>query len=166
MITDPSQMLWNWYTVDTCFLSSSWHNTSSGMFAGSCIGVIILVVVLEALRRAGKEYDRYIVAQHAESLASTTGGFRSSVSSDNGNGMSKAPRSTTLPACVPMAATQRFRPSVLQQAIRALLHMLYVHISYVMHTSEPPCTSSILVFSRHHYTQPFRDLTRADSSSC
>jgi copper transporter 1 len=99
------------------------------MFAGSCIGVILLVIVLEALRRAGKEYDRYIVAQHAGSLPSATGEFSSSASIDHDNGMSKTPGATTaLTACVPMAA-KRFRPSLLQQAVRALLHMLYVYSS-------------------------------------
>jgi copper transporter 1 len=104
-------MLWNWYTVDTCFLSSSWHNTSKGMFAGSCIGVILLVVVLEALRRAGKEYDRY---SHVVSSASSA------------NGTSKTPVTTAEPACTGPVPAQHFRPSVMQQAVRALLHMLYV----------------------------------------
>jgi copper transporter 1 len=117
-------MLWNWYTVDTCFLSSSWHNTSKGMFAGSCIGVILLVVVLEALRRAGKEYDRYIVAQHAKSLASSSSHVVSSASSANGT--SKTPVTTAEPACTGPVPAQHFRPSVMQQAVRALLHMLYV----------------------------------------
>jgi copper transporter 1 len=31
------------------------------MFAGSCIGVIFLVIVLEFLRRLGREYDTFIV---------------------------------------------------------------------------------------------------------
>ncbi|KLU81392.1 hypothetical protein MAPG_00482, partial [Magnaporthiopsis poae ATCC 64411] len=26
-------MLWNWYTIDTCFIASSWRVTSAGMFA-------------------------------------------------------------------------------------------------------------------------------------
>lgn len=43
------------------FLSSSWHITSKGMFAGSCIGVIVLVMSLEFLRRLGREYDAFIV---------------------------------------------------------------------------------------------------------
>lgn len=43
------------------FLSSSWHVTSRGMFAGSCIGVICLVIVLEFLRRVAREYDAFIV---------------------------------------------------------------------------------------------------------
>ncbi|OOF96057.1 hypothetical protein ASPCADRAFT_5390 [Aspergillus carbonarius ITEM 5010] len=54
-------MLWNWNTVGTCFLTSSWHNTSPGMFVGSCIGTICLVLILEFLRRAAYEYDAFIV---------------------------------------------------------------------------------------------------------
>ena len=53
-------MLWNWYTVDSCFISSTWHITSKGMFAGSCIGVILLVIALEGLRRGQRELDRYL----------------------------------------------------------------------------------------------------------
>lgn len=53
-------MLWNWYTVDACFISTSWHVTSKGAFAGSCIGVIFLVIALEGLRRFQREFDRYL----------------------------------------------------------------------------------------------------------
>ncbi|KAI1787104.1 Ctr copper transporter family-domain-containing protein [Ganoderma leucocontextum] len=53
-------MLWNWYTVDSCFISTSWHVKSKGAFAGSCIGVIILVIALEGLRRLQREFDRYL----------------------------------------------------------------------------------------------------------
>ncbi|KAI5809132.1 Ctr copper transporter [Peziza echinospora] len=56
-------MLWNWYTVDSCFIARSWHVRSKAMFAGSCIGVILLVMLLELIRRAQREYDRYIVKQ-------------------------------------------------------------------------------------------------------
>lgn len=58
------QMLWNWYTVDSCFISRTWRITSKGMFAGSCIGVICLVICLEGLRRAQREYDAYLVRQY------------------------------------------------------------------------------------------------------
>lgn len=55
-------MLWNWYTVDTCFLSSSWQNTTKGMFAGSVIGVFFLVIAIEGVRRLAREYDRKLLA--------------------------------------------------------------------------------------------------------
>ncbi|KAJ5989259.1 hypothetical protein N7481_004469 [Penicillium waksmanii] len=54
-------MLWNWYTIDACFLSHSWQIKTRGMFAGSCIGAICLVLCLEALRRLGREYDAFIL---------------------------------------------------------------------------------------------------------
>lgn len=54
-------MLWNWNTVDSCFLSSSWHVRSNGAFAGSVIGVFLLVIAIEGVRRLAREYDRKLV---------------------------------------------------------------------------------------------------------
>ncbi|KAH7091288.1 Ctr copper transporter family-domain-containing protein [Paraphoma chrysanthemicola] len=119
-------MLWNWYTVDSCFISRSWHITSKGMFAGSCIGVILLVITLEFLRRAGKEYDRFIVAQYLKTNSPSTN-VASSASSDVDH--NKAPATTSIAAHTP-ATPQRFRPSILQQGIRALLHMLQFAVAY------------------------------------
>ncbi|KAG6024686.1 hypothetical protein E4U41_001712, partial [Claviceps citrina] len=50
-------MLFNLYTIDSCFLSSQWRITSQAAFAGSCIGVFLLTLTLELLRRSIKEYD-------------------------------------------------------------------------------------------------------------
>lgn len=44
-------MLWNWYTIDTCFIARSWRNDTKGKFAGSCIGCFALVVVAQWLTR-------------------------------------------------------------------------------------------------------------------
>lgn len=44
------------------------------MFAGSCIGVILLVISLEFFRRLSNEYDRYILQQFKQSI--TLGGGR------------------------------------------------------------------------------------------
>lgn len=93
------------------------------MFAGSCIGVILLVIFLEALRRAGKEYDRYIVNQYLASHSPATV-VASSASSDNDTNKAPATAATHLPA------TPKFRPSVFQQAVRALLHMLQFAVAY------------------------------------
>ncbi|KAF2031085.1 Ctr copper transporter [Setomelanomma holmii] len=121
-------MLWNWYTVDSCFISKTWHNTSKGMFASSCIGVVLLVIALEFLRRAGKEYDRFIVAQFAKPLSSSNH-VGSSASSDFDHHKNSGTTSTATAAHVP-ASPQRFRPSIVQQAIRALLHMLQFAVAY------------------------------------
>jgi solute carrier family 31 (copper transporter), member 1 len=109
-------MLWNWYTVDSCFISSSWHITSAGMFAGSCIGVICLVVLLEFLRRLGKEYDRKILHDYQDKIAT----------SGTSDGMNKALVDGQGKAMVV------FRPSILQQAVRALLHMLAFAVAYLV----------------------------------
>lgn len=104
-------MLWNWYTVGACFLSSEWHITSHGMFAGSCIGVICLVMSLEFLRRSAREWEDYLARHAAQKAASA----RSNPDS-NGNNQK------TLPAIV--------RPTILQGVIRALLHMLQFAVAY------------------------------------
>ncbi|KAL5410473.1 hypothetical protein PMIN03_005361 [Paraphaeosphaeria minitans] len=116
------------------------------MFAGSCVGVIFLVLLLEFLRRAGKEYadhntkspptltgltltlclcfryDRYILARHTRSLAEA-----SPVSDpSSSDAVNKNPASSTT-RNVP---SRSFRPTILQQVIRALLHMLQFAVAY------------------------------------
>ena len=112
-------MLFNLNTIDACFLSSQWRITSTGMFAGSCIGVFILGMALEFLRRAIKEYDRYLVRQHLAQFQPTEA---SSVSSKDG----MASRTV---ACAPVPS---FRPNVWQQAVRALLHLLAFFVGYIL----------------------------------
>jgi copper transporter 1 len=92
------------------------------MFAGSCIGVVCLVLSLEFLRRAGKEYDRYILAQYTRSLAGASPSPDPSSSDAVNKNTASATTSTVL--------RRSFRPSVLQQAIRALLHMLQFAVAY------------------------------------
>ncbi|KAH8657638.1 Ctr copper transporter family-domain-containing protein [Tricladium varicosporioides] len=119
-------MLWNWYTIDACFIARSWHITSKGMFAGSCIGVILLVMSLEFLRRSAKEYDRYIIRQYqrAQPLQTTppiTPSKAASNGSDNG-----------APACEGGSQNVQvpFRPNIFQQMIRATFHMMQFTVAY------------------------------------
>ena len=115
------QMLWNWYTIDACFLSTSWHITSRGMFAGSCIGVILLVVTLEALRRLSREYDQYILRNHRVQAVATTASGHSS--DDDGT---KDTNTRVSPTATP------FTPNVMQQAIRSFIHMLQFAVAYIV----------------------------------
>ncbi|PWN94965.1 Ctr copper transporter [Tilletiopsis washingtonensis] len=55
-------MLGNWQTIGACFLTSSWRISTEAQFAGTCIGVFLLVVLVESVRRWGREWDRYILA--------------------------------------------------------------------------------------------------------
>jgi copper transporter 1 len=109
-------MLWNWYTVDACFLSASWHVTSPGMFAGTCIGVMGLVIALEFLRRAAKEYDRQLLR-----------GFQSL---PDASAMGPLDESNDKPK--EFGAKREFRPTAVQQAVRAALHMLQFAVAYIV----------------------------------
>jgi copper transporter 1 len=115
----------NRYTVDACFLSRSWHVTSNGMFAGSCIGVILLVLALEFLRRLGKEYDRKILREHQQKFKSLPESPHSSTSSGSGKNVSGVVSKAFRGGNATM-----FRPSIAQQAIRAALHMLAFAVAY------------------------------------
>ncbi|CZR62489.1 related to copper transport protein [Phialocephala subalpina] len=112
-------MLWNWYTVDSCFISQSWHITSKGMFAGSCIGVILLVMSLELLKRASREYDRAILlkAQQTHRAVAVTASPSKSPSSED---------SLRAPPVTPA----KFRPNIFQQVIRATFHMVQFAVAY------------------------------------
>ncbi|KAF2730775.1 hypothetical protein EJ04DRAFT_515054, partial [Polyplosphaeria fusca] len=98
------------------------------MFAGSCIGVILLVIVLELLRRGGKEYDRYILSQYTRSISPVPAVSPSSYSHDGDNNGKGAQASAA--AGPSRVAQAKFRPNVFQQAIRALLHMLQFAVAY------------------------------------
>ncbi|KAF4897446.1 Copper transport protein ctr4 [Colletotrichum viniferum] len=118
-------MLWNYNTIGSCYISSSWKITSNGMFAGSCIGVLLLTMSLEMLRRAVKEYDRYLIRTHKARWAN---GSTGAPSSESASDQSKGP-STSVTAAG-NANIPPFRPNVLQQAVRALLHMVQFAVAY------------------------------------
>ena len=123
-------MLWNWYTLDACFLTSSWHITSHGMFAGSCIAIIALVCTLEFLHRMGRRYDRYLLREHQmhQQAAPVSS---SSKSSRNENAKSSVSLMTK-PELGNSSKPMTFRPNALQQMVRTLLHVLQFALAYVI----------------------------------
>ncbi|KAI0839219.1 Ctr copper transporter family-domain-containing protein [Hypoxylon sp. FL0890] len=135
-------MLWNWNTVDACFLSKSWHIKSTGMFAGSCIGVILLAILLEFLRRSVKEYDRYLIRANAKNdnfVAVTRNGMNgthkgSDQEARGDAGLEEAGTgnsSAVSPAGAPIVSTG-YRPKIYEQAIRALLHTVQFIVAYFL----------------------------------
>ena len=68
-------MLWNWYTIDSCFLSSSWHVKSHSQFAGSVIGICLLVMAIEGVRRLGREYDRRLLRSRNDAIENLSCGM-------------------------------------------------------------------------------------------
>jgi len=77
-------MLWNWYTVDTCFLSSSWQNKTKAQFAGTVIGVFLWVMATEGVRRLGRDYDRRLLAAYNAAKAQAKCGCGDDGSSKDG----------------------------------------------------------------------------------
>ncbi|KAK0628364.1 Ctr copper transporter [Bombardia bombarda] len=153
-------MLWNWYTIDSCFLASGWHNRSQGAFAASCIGVILMVVALEAIRRLGKMYDERILrqfrrkaaqARHSKAAEAHNPAYNST--SDIGN-PGTGTKNVTPPPQPPMqhimvggdsAAAERgegslsnsatavtFRADPGQQLLRALIHAMTFGLAYLI----------------------------------
>lgn len=110
-------MLWNWDTIDACFLTSSWRITTQAIFAGTCIGVILLAMTLMFLRRAQKEYDAFLIRKHDRVQAEKA--LRD-----------EAPRGV-------------YRPTALEQAVRALLYTLqfanayFIMLSVLYHLVTP-----------------------------
>ncbi|KAF6218180.1 hypothetical protein HO133_006139 [Letharia lupina] len=137
-----SSMFWNWYTLDACFLSTTWHITSRGMFVGSCICVIGLVLLLEFSRRLQREYDR-LIQQHATYDYEAGRAFNTSKSDRKGSADSndisnmEDPPHSAVPLLgewersLPLRAPGHV-PSVLQQAIRAGIYTLQFSVAYLI----------------------------------
>ena len=98
------------------------------MFAGSCIGVICLVISLEFLRRVQREYDGWNARKDRKRTATTITRQEPFVQDTNGKGPIV---STPLAANSVSAAPRVDRAKLLQrQLIRSLLHMLQFGVAY------------------------------------
>ena len=53
-------MFFNWHTIDSCFLSTSWHVRSQTGFFATCLAAFLLVVFLELIRRVQRSFDQYL----------------------------------------------------------------------------------------------------------
>jgi copper transporter 1 len=128
-------MLWNWYTIDACFLASTWHIKTQGMFAASCIGVALLVVCLEFLRRLGKGYDAYILRQFHRRATSLQHRPRVSYVApkyDDGRASNGCGSDAS---CAPPLPEQRFitfRATPAQQIARGIIHAATFSVGYIV----------------------------------
>ncbi|KAL1742698.1 Ctr copper transporter family-domain-containing protein [Schizophyllum fasciatum] len=106
-------MMWNWNTIDACFISKQWHIRSKADYAGSIVGIFFLVILVEWTRRAAREYDRRIVRAY-EARAN-------SVAAGDSTG-----KLDIMPSRAP------FRPTVVQQLIRSLFYVAQFGAGYMM----------------------------------
>lgn len=114
-------------TREKGFVSSSWHITTNSMFAGSCIGIILLVMSLEFLRRLAKEYDRHILRQYQRHVLSVS----TQSISESKEGKAVSCGSSSNDRRVPFVS-KTFRPNMLQQFVRAILHTLQFAVAYLV----------------------------------
>lgn len=126
------------------FLAESWHIESNGAFAATCIGSILLVMAMEALRRLGKEYDDWILRGFKiQAAAASTGSFPISSSSSSvagrflgaGKGLSSSTTTNVVVAGVGSNGNTRtvlFRASPLQQVIRSFIHAVVLGLAYIV----------------------------------
>lgn len=118
-------MLWNWYTIDACFFSSQWHITSIAAFVASCIGIALLVVMLEFLRRSQRELDRYIARKTCCATTATTPNTSVTKVDDQ--------RNSAISLLREWPRLQMFDyPTRRQQTARAALYMLQFGLAYVI----------------------------------
>ncbi len=136
------QMFWNWYTLDACFVSKTWHITSHTMFAASCFAVVGLVLLLEFLHRLQREYDRHLLHRLQQrgtidvEKGSTCGvpmpeGNRNARSSCEDPPSSARPLLGDWERSLPLGG-QPCGPSAFQQAIRSGMYMLQFVVAYVI----------------------------------
>lgn len=137
-VPDDLKMLWNWNVVDACFLSEGWHITNRGMFAATCIGIGLLAVLLEALRRVNRQYDTFLYSQlrQVPMSSSSDSGVNSSLDLTTGptesktgrfSGVLRTPRSLRK-----HSGTAKKRITPIQQFVRVVLHVFIFGIAYLL----------------------------------
>src|SRR5690606_16082156 len=107
------------------------HNKTRGAFAGSCIGVILLCILLEMIRRAQREYDRYLVRNFERNrvgnIAGTVGTATlvgtTPATAHQVNIESAAAKDGALVLGRDLLTPLSFKPSLLQQIIRTLFYL-------------------------------------------
>ncbi|KAI5197477.1 Ctr copper transporter [Aureobasidium subglaciale] len=105
------------------------------MFAASCIGVSLLVVCLEFLRRLGKEYDSYILRQFQRRVASLQYLPRVSHVAPKFDDERNAGGCGPDASCAPSLPEQKyitFRATPAQQITRGIIHAATFGVGYIV----------------------------------
>lgn len=100
--------------------------------AGSCIGVTCLVILLEGLRRASREYDAFIAGQATFAPHSAPLATQDTEPASGGIFNSKTPAIRATQASSSPGSPRTFTPSLPQQLFRSLLHMCQFAVAYLV----------------------------------
>lgn len=122
----PTHMTWNWETIDSCFITEQWHVQSAAGFAGSCLAALALAVLMQALRRASSEYDHRITSNFKLRTRERLLDEYSLAAIKLGDVGLKAKRRAS------GRENTSFRPSLMQQMVRALLHTAQFTVGYFL----------------------------------
>jgi len=137
-------MLWNWYTIDSCFIARGWHNRTKAGFAGSCIAVVALCVFLEFIRRVQREFDRLVVGNMAErkeaattadpDAAAAAAAAATAVAPKDGEVVPKDGEVVVVDTNQhpPTRAAKAIQPNVIEQLIRTAFYVLQFAVAYLI----------------------------------
>ncbi|KAJ2984473.1 hypothetical protein NUW58_g6039 [Xylaria curta] len=114
-----THMLWNWKTIGACFFAESWQIKNEGMMAATCIGVFLLTIMLEFIRRVGKEYDQFILRQFQQHVDA-----QAAMAKVEDSCCSEGPRAD--------GQTVIFRATPIQQAIRSFIYAVAFGLAYIL----------------------------------
>jgi solute carrier family 31 (copper transporter), member 1 len=126
-------------TLQAGFISSTRRIKSKAMFAGSCVDMICFVISLEMLHRLQRAHERYLIRQAKAQCASAERLEHSPISSESSrsNALDKDPSESNTHATPLMgrasnaaSASHQFRPSLSEQTVRALMHMVQFSVAY------------------------------------
>lgn len=139
-------------------LGSDWHVRSKGGFAGTIIGIFLLAIAIEAVRRAHREYDKRLIAQRRPLLTAIATPTHALTKDDS----SDASPSTPLRSSVRQAG-----PTMGQQAIRAgFFGLQSVSLFSCSFSPLTPRTGSLVRLRRLQVAKSCSDLAQVLSRSC
>ncbi|KAK8038718.1 hypothetical protein PG993_007129 [Apiospora rasikravindrae] len=128
-------LLWNWDTIDTCFLAPSWYNNSTIKFAFSCIFVFIFAVTLQVFYHSLKTFDAALLLKEHNRRESR-----------DGNQTEKGPEEGGSCCCRRLL---RYSPSVWEQTFRAFVYTMTFANAYILMLSVFIQTSVSLCKEEH-----------------
>lgn len=150
--TCQMNMLWNWQTINSCFLSSGWHVNTRGQFAGTCISIFVWTFLMVALTRLRRDFDNWLAQRHHREPAVAGGaagaGKDSALSDVDSAGEKSCPnnceepvlQSSPRPALAFMLGgfsttingAVCYRPSVFEQIVRALMYGFEFSVTWLL----------------------------------